>query len=206
MTNDEVIQDFRRRYEGTFVFLKMENSGIETLCRVDQVEYSSSKIGVLHLTSEKFGSLKINIGSDTHSLKFKSPKPGVFQHGRDAFLFHRRPARQYRRGVCADNSVLWNVTRSVVGSLTRWNAAEVQAAFDHQVSSLPEALQQLDKGTARSVALPDNFSVSLSPFDSPDLVVWNWSYPIAKCDGKGKLTHIYEDVFKPQLEEMFNNV
>jgi hypothetical protein len=205
MSNEEVIQDFRRRYESTYVFLNMEDKGIETLAYVSQVETSSSKMGVLHLTSETYGALTINIGSDNHSLSFKYPKMGVFQHGRDAFLFHRRPARQYRRGICADNSTIWNVTRNFAGNISRWNAREVQAAYDHKVYSVSEALKLLESGAVRSAALPNNFSISHTVFDSPEHVIWYWQYPVARCSAKGKITLIYEDVFKTQLEGMFNH-
>jgi hypothetical protein len=202
MSNDEVVQDFRRRYEGTFVFLHRECENEDSLVKVRSVESSPSKMGVLHLESPKFGSLTLNMGSDGHSLKFKYPPVGVFQYGRDAYMFRRRPQRQYRRGVCNDNSLLWNVTRSFAGSFVNWSADEVQAAYDHKVYSFKDAIAALRTNATRSVALADNFSVSKSIFNSPEHVIWYWQYPIARCDEKGNITRVYEDVFKTKLEEI----
>lgn len=203
MTNAEALADFRRRYEGTYVFLNMESKGADTLVYVQKVAESSSKIGVLHLVSEQYGAMTLNIGSEGHSLKFKYPPVGVFQYGRDAYLFRRRPQRQYRRGICSDNSTLKNITQSFAGNFTEWNAKEVQAAYDHKTYSVKDALTALSDNKMRSVALADNFSVSKTLLKTPEHVVWAWNYPIARCTTTGKLTTVYEEVFKPQLEELF---
>jgi hypothetical protein len=199
MNNGEVVNDFRRRYEGTYVFLKMERTGVETLVKVSRVEDSSTKIGILYLESPEYGALTLNLGSDGHHLKFKYPPVGVFQHGRDAFLFRRRPSRQYRRGICSDNSLMYNVTSSVVGPLSRWSAEEVQDAFNHKVSTPKQAFELLATNKARSVALDNNFSISKSPFETPDYVIWNWQFPVARISEKGVLGKVYEEVFRQDL-------
>jgi hypothetical protein len=204
MTNNEVVQDFRRRYEGTFVFLNMEEKNIETLVNIRKVEDSSSKIGVLHLDSEEYGTITLNLGSEGHSLKFKYPPVGVFQHKREALYFRRKPARQYRRGICGDNSLLLNTTRNFAGNFVAWSASEIKSAFDHTVFSVADAMKMLESNKARSVALRDNFSVSLSVFESPDYVVWFWGIPVARCNPKGAITRIYEEVFARKLYEQFN--
>lgn len=202
MNNNEVIQDIRRRYEGTYVFLKMEAKGIETLVKVTKIDESPSKIGVLHLDSSDYGSLTLNFGSDGHSLKFKYPPVGVFQHGRDAYLFRRRPQRQYRRGICTDNSIMHNVTRNFAGNIVQWSAEEVADAFNHKVHTPSEALELLRTGKARSVALKDNFTLCRTMFNTPEHIIFNWQYPVARMDEKGKLSRVYEDVFKSQLDEI----
>ena len=203
MTNEEVLQDFRRRYQGTFVFLKMEQRGIETLVKVDQVEDSVSKVGVLRLSSDEFGTMTLNIGSEGHSLVFKYPPVGVFQHGGEAYMFRRKPVRQYARGICASNSQMWNVTHSFVGNLTQWSAREIVSAFEGRKFNLGEALELLNKyKTHRSVALHDNFTISKSVFENPEYIIWNWGSPIARCTTKGEVTKVYEEVYTNILKDL----
>ncbi len=203
MNNEEVIQDFRRRYQGTFVFLRMENKDIETLVKVDEVQDSSSKVGVLRLSSEEFGALTLNIGSSDHSLVFKSPPVGVFQHHNHAFLFQRRPVRQYQRGICSNNSYMASVTAKLTGNLSYWLDSEIKSAFNHKTFSLAEGLDLINKSKIPgSVALKDNFSISRSMFSSPEHVLWYWDHPVARCTSKGEVTKIYEDVMTSQLKEL----
>lgn len=206
MTNEEALNDFRRRYEGTFVWLSMDDLKEETLVYVNRVESNESKIGVLHLTSEKFGTLTINLGSDGHSLQFRYPPVGVFQHKGDALVFYRRPSRQYRRGICSDNSSMLDVTRYITGRTPQWTASEVQAAFSHNVSTVSEALATLTKKTVRSVALKGNMAISKSMIAGVnDHIVWHWTSPIAFVHPeRGTINKVLEPMYTKLLTGVFN--
>lgn len=202
INNSEVIQDFRRRWEGTFVWLSMEEKDTEVLVQIRQVEENERKIGVLHLDSKEFGALTLNLGSEGHSIKFKYPPVGVFQYGRDAFVFWRHPVRQYRRGICPDNSRMYNVTRNLVGNYSHWDLEEVKAAFDHKIYSLSEAIKLINTNKCRSVALPRNYALSASITKEPDHILFHWNNPIARVNNEGKITLMIEHSYKYVLENM----
>lgn len=201
MNNSEVIADFRRRWEGTFVWLEMEERKKEVLVKISRVEESASKIGVLHLDSDEFGAITLNLGSEGHNIKFKYPPVGVFQYKRDAFMFQRRPLRQYRRGICSDNSTMYNITRQIMGNYSRWSLAEVQAAFAHKTSTLSEALDRLQHD-CRSVALPGNYSLCSSFTKDPSHILFHWYNPVARLNDKGDVTVVLEDGYKKILENL----
>lgn len=206
MTNSEVIQDFSRRWQGTFVWLDIADRE-EELVKVDLVEETGgSKIATMHLSSDTLGKFQINFGSDGHQLRFKYPPVGVFQHETDAMVFYRRPQRQYRRGICPDNSVLFNVTRNVVGNRSRWNHAEIRDAFEHETYSVKEALKMLKVGGFRGVALRDNFTLTQTLFENPDYVLWHWVHPIARVDSKGKLTVLMEEDYRPTVQFLLEDI
>lgn len=202
MDNRECLSDFRRRYEGTFVWLAIEEKEIETLVYVRRVEDHESKVGILHLDSAEYGSLSINIGSDGHHLQFRYPPVGVFQSGNNALVFARRPARQYRRGLCGDNSTLFDVTRSVTGRSARWDASNVQAAFSHKVMTLPDALKKLEsRKRMSSAALASNYAVAKSMTNGDDsFVLFHWTNPIARLNPEGKVVKL----LAPMLEQRIN--
>lgn len=192
MNNQEVVADFRRRWEQSYAWLFMEKQNEEVLIFINRVEDNNDKVASIVCTSNKYGGLVLNLGSEEHELRFKYPPVGVFQCGDDVFLFRRRPARQYRRGICADNSVLWNITRGIVGNRARFNATEVQAAFDHVTYRESSALKLLNGGKFRGVALHNNYAMTLSMDTSKDYILWHWDAPIARMNTEGKVTQILE--------------
>lgn len=204
MNNAEALNDFRRRYEGTYVWLSMEELKKETLVLVDRVEDNSSKIGVLHLNSSEYGVLTVNFGSSEHSLRFKYPPVGVFQHGTQALVFTRKPSRQYRRGLCADNSGMVNVAYSFVGRTVRWTADEVQSAFTHQVYAVWDALKMLGDKKVKSVALADDYSLVKSfEKNSKDHILFAWDRPIARISPEGKLSRLLEKAYEREVHIIF---
>lgn len=206
MNNAEALSDFRRRWEQTFVWLKMKGKGTETLVHIRRVEDDESKVGVLHLESADYGSMTINLGSADHSLLFKYPPSGVFQYGQTAAIYRRRPARQWRRGICTDNSALIAPHRDITGTRYSFNIATIGAAFKHQTYTAAEGVQMLNNRQARSVALNNNFSLCLSPtLSSNDYLVLFWDNVVARCDTKGQLTAVFEKVMEPELKKVFNN-
>lgn len=206
MNDNEVLSDFRRRWEHTYVWLKMKHKAQETLVLVRQVEQDESKVGVLHLESADYGSITINLGSADHSLLFKYPKSGVFQHGPNAALYRRRPARQWRRGICPDNSTLTSPTRELTGTRIGIELNSLISAFKFKTYSVREALEFLNTRRARSVALAGNFSICLSPtMTSTDYLVLFWDNVVARCDSTGKITSVFEKVIEPELNGLFEN-
>lgn len=204
MNDAEVIADFQRRWEGTFVWLDIEGRN-EELVYLQSVEHSYTKVATLNLTSDKIGKLSLNFGSDGHALKFLYPPVGVFQFQKDAYVFYRKPSRQYRRGICTDNSIMWNVTRNLAGNRCRWTPAEVRAAFDHETYSVDKAMIMLDQGY-KGVALDGNFSITQSLFETPEYVLWHWTNPVARVDKKGKVSRLYENGYKAMITQLgFNN-
>lgn len=205
MESHEVIQDFRRRYENTYVWLKMEEQQCETLVHVDSVTDSNTKMAVLTLSSAEYGQLGVNFGSSDHTLKFKYPPVGVFQAGDTVLCFTRRPARQYRRGLCADNSTMNNIGRNIIGNMTRWTMDNVAAAFKHETKSVEDAYSLLkDNKKLKGVALPNEFSLirnMTSVQSKSDLILFHWQQPLAFVSPEGKLVKLLESYYERAVNE-----
>ena len=201
MNNAEVVNDFRRRWENSYAWLFMDKLHEETLVYINRVEDNNDKLATITVTSQKYGQLVLHLGSEEYELRFKYPPVGVFQHGTDVYLFRRRPARQYRRGICTDNSVLWNVTRNIVGNRARFDAEEVQSAFNHVTFSEKEALTMLAKGSHKGVALGNNYALTLSMDEAKEHVLWHWDVPVARMNANGEITRVIETTYTESLAE-----
>jgi hypothetical protein len=198
----DVVSDFRRRYENTYVWLTLEDCKKETLVHVERVEDSSTKHAILHLQSQEYGQLAINFGSEDHTLRFKYPPVGVFQHGGDAMVFTRRPSRQYRRGICADNSTMVRVTRQVCGERNQWTIDEVASAFKHETFSFKAALGLLKHKANRSVALVDDYSICRSMTPDKNYILWHWTSPIARVGIDGTINKLLEPHYAAEVNKI----
>lgn len=201
MTPEEIVQDFARRYNGTFVFVQEPNGDEEHLFKIDQVEGDATRLGVLHLSSNEVGRIKLNFGS-AHTIKFIPAPVGVFQHQGKAYTCRRRPQRQFRRGICSDNTEINTVTYAFTRDRAGFSYELVADAFKRQVYPLKDALAMLDSKNYKSVALPRNFSLSAPFTKTKDSLLFFWDVPVAKVNKDGKPTIIYEAALEAQIRQV----
>lgn len=203
MTADEILNDFKRRYESTYVMVQEPNSSEEMLYLVERIEADEHRAAVFHLFSNEVGRIKINYGS-AHTVKFVPPPVGVFQYGGDALVCFRLPQKQYRRGICSDNCRIYHTATAITREQGQMDMETISAAFAKKVYQPKEALDILAKGKYRSVALPDNFSLTLSFSEgSKDYVLFFWTMPVARVNNEGKITSYLEAVFTKQINKLF---
>lgn len=204
MNNDEIVQDFRRRYEGTFVHVVSEQKGIRVLAKMAAVKADPENLAKLDLRTAEFGTISTNLGSEEYQIRFDYPQVGVFQFRKEAIIYQRKPERQYTRGLSVANAsfVLTHSVLSGRGGVSL-DLHSVKAAFDHITLSWAEAMKGMDSKKYRSVALRNNFSVSL-PFskDKKHFVVWQGLEPVAVVTQSGLIVRMLEPVYKSLLEEI----
>ena len=174
MTPNEILRDFRTKYQGTFVWLKTPETHKEILCFIDAVAENRDRQAVIQLSSNEFGKLVINFASN-HTMKFRFPTIGSFQYGKDSLVVERRaPHRQYQRGLGPANHGIYACTTSFTADVLGTHGMDlntVEAAFRQEKYRGVEALDMLSKGKHRSVALSGRFSLtqSLDKNDMPML-------------------------------------
>lgn len=207
MEINEIMQDFRRRWEGGFVWVEAPDSGEESLFHVDRITHDRIKVGTLELSSPEYGKILLNMGT-AHTLRFKYPPVGVFQNGVDAYLFRRLPAKQYKHAIYNGNSYTcpvtnWMVGRSIGASPNPLRFDDVLAAYRGETYSFADALKMLGSGKYRSVALKRNWSLSLNPMGKDGYVLLYWETPIAVVGTQeGSIVHLYEKSFETVLQQV----
>ncbi len=186
MTPAEILQDFRRRYEQSYVFVEFPEDnpsmcGKEGLFFVERITGNTSDTGVLHLTSDEYGKIKLNLATD-HTIKFMYPPIGVFQNGKQAYYMRRLPNRQYKRGLCSENCRISPVTSRIyeAGRGDGMPFETVAAAFVAHSFSFAAAMDKLNYGECRSVAMHDNFSLVAAMTAANERLLMFWDCPVAK--------------------------
>lgn len=202
MTPAQILEDFRRRYEGTFVFVQEPESDKENLFQIYSVAPDTERLGRLDLVSEELGRIYLNFGS-AHTLKFKPVPVGVFQFGNEAYYCRRHPARQYRRGICRDNTTIKPVVNMVYEEYGNTiNHSSVKAAFEGKKYTYKEAFTMCGTGKYRSVAIHGDFALSLSLAQSNDYILFYFDWPIARISPEGKLTLIMEEAYRGHITKL----
>lgn len=171
MTPNEILRDFRTKYQNTFVWLKTPETKKEILCCIDSVAENRDRQAVIQLSSSEFGKLVINFAS-SHEMKFRFPNIGSFQHGKDSLLVFRRPPhRQYQRGLGPANhsiSCCTDIFTSDVLYAPQMSLDTIKASFEAVKYRGSEAYKLLMLGKHRSVALGGLFSMT-QPLDKVDM-------------------------------------
>lgn len=202
MSPNDILAEFQRKYQNSYVFVQMPDSNEDHLFFMSEVRSSKTNIGTMTLESEEFGRIQLNLGT-AHSIKFKFPKVGVFQHNKNAMIFTRNPQRQWRRGLCDQNCSIYQTTNHF--SNANFNTLDYQlvsSAFKGQTYKYNIAIGMLASGKYRSVALDHGLSLMLSPNKEPGYLLLYWDQIIARVGFKGEVKVILEEVFTPQIREM----
>jgi len=91
-------QDFRQRYEGTFGWYA--NDGKRLLVSVDRV-----LDGVMHFSDQNKVQYSANADKGV-GFEFLPVERGLHNIDSDMVYMYRKVARQYKRGICPDNTVI----------------------------------------------------------------------------------------------------
>lgn len=205
MNIDEILNDFKRRYEHSYIWVAPPESDEESLFFVNRISKDKSSIANLELTSPEFGKIILNMGT-SHTLKFKYPPVGVFQSGVDALMFRRLPVKQYKVGLYTGNSSISPVYQHLRGLrapvVDNLDFDQVLSAFRKETHTFSDALKMLSSGRFRSVALARNFSLMLSMTGNGGYLLLYWETPVAAVDTTGKVTLMYEKSYESVIEQI----
>lgn len=205
MDINEILSDFKRRYEQSYIWVVPPDSEEESLFFVNRITADRCSVANLELTSPEFGKIILNMGT-SHTLRFKYPPVGVFQNGPDALMFRRIPAKQYKVGLYCGNASIVPVYNTLIGKRQHNDEElafeQVLSAFRAETYTFKDALKMLGSGKYRSVALARNFSLMLSTVANNEYHLLFWDAPVAKVDTNGNVVHLYEKAFESVINQV----
>jgi len=142
-------RDIQKYYQGTFVKFKEFGEVLHFINRVDPA-------GIVGTDADKEEFIVHLHDDQPYSFEYILPYKAVFQHGGDAYLLQRIPARQYKRGLCQENT---SITKVASGERQSVNWALLGSFTTKQrYLTLNEAI--FGKGKQRTVALNRRMSYS----------------------------------------------
>lgn len=155
---------------------------------------------------------KIKLKHDTkYQLVCEFPERRLFNSGKLALEFVRKPTRQYKRGICKDNCQIYSpVRRMWSGDGYAWTIKTLEDALSPEYPTCTEAITKLDRKEVVSVALSPKFMMSLSFTYIPEYYLFYSNVVIGSFkDGVFKIHHkLFNqevldniDIFKPYKVE-----
>lgn len=202
MNFQQISEDFRQKYEDTYVFVKYSPTKPKDLFYVSAVRHTSATTPPqLTLVNKRVGEISLTYTTEC-DVEFTWPNPGYFWHdGKYAVLFSRTSARQYRRGICRSNCAMV-FPYAEYGLFLRIPVDEttINEAFTPVFVPLEDAENFIKTGQAISVPLSASLALGASPAnDTKGNILWCFGKPIGIYSG-AKL-HLLENQFRQEVED-----
>lgn len=172
----ESLEDFRKRYKGTFLFLDIKN-------KRHLVRYETDNEEDFSFFSNDYGDILVDEATARESISFYFPPTGLYNIENGAHFFARVPARQWKRAPCHDNTSITPILKEIglhFSNLTL-SPSNVDLIFDPAYPpSLEDAIREKKM---ISVALNKNFAISdIHTEDKNKKLLWFQTSPIGVVD------------------------
>jgi len=188
----ESLEDLRKHYRSTYVFLEIEGKKHLTFYGGDNEEE-------FIFQSPTFGDLLVNTDTVREKLTFLFPKAGLYNLNNGVYDFTRNPARQWRKAPCGDNTRF----RGITDSITLRAVPKIHFSFDiaehiffpKYPRTTEEAVQNIPKD---GIALNRNIGITIAPekYDA-EHILWYRQAPVGTLDSKKKeITVKYQPLYQ----------
>lgn len=188
----ESLEDFRKRYKGTYLFLNVR--GKEHLVR-----YESDNEEDFCFYSPEFGDLLVDEDTARNQIRIFFPKPGLYNVGEHVYEFTRNPLRQWKRAPCEDNTRL-SLMISILSNDYKSTSFNSRIAPDIFFPKYPENLDTAIKNLKTAIALTPEFGITKHPKDETHLL-WYHSNPIGIINTKTREITVK---YKPLYQEVID--
>lgn len=165
--------------------------------------------GLVFHSSREVGDLMITYTQESlQCLDLDPPEPGYFNHNGHALYLFKTPARQWRRGFCADNHEIYNPFRKILNTgayKPGFGALTISSIFAPKYADDPETACQKLTGDCYSIALSKHLMLSKSPLENkPFPMIWFNCDPVGFV--RGNRFVIEDDIFQQEIEDELNRI
>jgi hypothetical protein len=161
-------QDIKRYYEHTYVKFDEFGDRLFYIDHVDQFKVSG--------TDDNDTAFELYLDNvHPYVVNYLLPHKAVFQWKDSVYLLQRIPARQYKRGLCAENTMITNVATSQLVDLgfqvlkafvSKPSYASFTSAFTSKIKTKAVALTTRMSYLRTGTLLMDNIKIATFNFDT----------------------------------------
>lgn len=154
----ESLEDFRKHYRHTYVFLEIDNKKY-------LVSYESDNGDDFVFESKQFGSIIVKEKTAQEKISFYFPKAGLYNiNGLGPVDISRLPARQWKRAPCVDNVRLVSIHKKLITFDSRWISFTTNVAHDIFFPKYPgNTIEALNKIPEKGIAINSYLGVTKAP-------------------------------------------
>ena len=190
----ETIEDFTRKYQGCFLYITINGRAI--LARYQD----ANEDGNLVFTTNEVGQVLLRRENVFTNVHFIFPDRGMYNINGQAVLFSRVAARQWKRAPCKANCGFFTVMNRSELEQPLLSFGTVEQLFLPEYPSLEKAITLLK--TRFNVAITKNISISNTPTNDYDVIIWWNLRPIATV--KDNLITCIDLDFQEELIDFIN--
>ncbi len=186
----ENLEDFRKKYKGTYIFLEFNG-------KKELVFYAGDTDTTFKVQSAKYGDILIDEQTARESFTYCFPEIGLYNVDDKAHKFVRLPNRQWKRAPCADNTHMRSILTSWLRDSVPVNLRSLAQIYNPKY---PKDLDQAISTLKTSTALDLKFAVSIGHLkDKNTFLLWYGSSPIGVINPnlrtvELKTPHMYQEV------------
>lgn len=166
--NEELGNEVLKKYKNTYLFLEQNERKIPVYLR-------SYEDGYYYVLDENDVYIKLNTNTKTELFNFK-PIKCLFNHEKHCLYIYKNPARQFKRGVCQENTSISDPIlnlNSRANGLIKIEHKYLQSLINENYYSFDILHDKIKTKNVYSGALDKNFMISLSITNDPSLLfVW----------------------------------
>ena len=191
---EETLEDFRKRYKDTIVFLEINN-------KKHIARYDGDNEVLLNFHSPVYGNILLEDSQAREALSFYFPENGLYNVDKTAVYFSRTPARQWKRAPCQDNCFLADILRSL-GTREKFPSISCESMQQVFFPTYPKSLNDALEKLTYSTALTKEFAVSLGHLPNPNVfLLFYENTPIGTIHKESKEIHVeYKHLFQEVID------
>lgn len=203
--NEQEVRDLNRQYEHTIVDVQ-DNKGLRQVVHVGAIFYHGGVPSIVCANTDKVLPLE-------HYQILDSPKSRAFDFDGKAFVYKHRPERQWRKGICRENSLIYSPVISILQEYEsnefRLNLAETYSVetlanlFKPVKRTLQEALDLLTESKFVSVCVDSRYHVSVYT-EANTFVLWRMGVPLCKLYPQTRQAELFEAMNNQEVSDFFN--
>lgn len=208
--DEQTVRDLNRKYTATVVQIRNRETGASEVVIVNDISLNDSGVAQIRFT-------KSDGVRDSKKLKnydlLDAPDSGVFEYKGVVCYYKRRPERQWRRGICPDNSTLDSPLLQMIydtGGIVHidqqfdlFSPDALQDLFYPNPASLRDAISQLDAGTKISATVTQKNFVSVSEMEDK-YILWRMNKPLCEFVPSSRTAKCYDGIYNQEVADFFN--
>lgn len=208
--DEQTVRDLHRRYAGTVIKITEIATGKSSVEAIHSIELGGDGIAylVVHANGDRVAKKLINYEfNDT-------PDSCVFEVDGIPFIYRVRPERQWRKGICHENSSIESPFLEMLQHLqmegsyfinyqiNNYSKKTIAKLYEPTVYKLEEALKQIEQGKVAAVTTAKNF-ISVSHKED-SFILWRMNRPLCFFDPNKKEATCFDGNYRQEVMDFFS--
>jgi hypothetical protein len=204
--DEQTVRDLNRRYHNTIISVTEISSGKSSVETISSIEMGDSGVAYVSFGAGDYKKLA--------NYRFEDvPDSCVFDVDGVPFVYQVKPERQWRKGICNDNSHIHSPftgmfeqfygVYDVNYSINPYSKKAITNLFNPSIVSLQEGIRKLTEGQQLAVVTSKKNFISLSQEDDK-FILWRMDRPLCLFNPVTKGASCFDRTYLQEVVDFFS--